>query len=527
MASRQDELNAYTFARRRTLGAFLQPAGGGSDEDAPRALRAVLPSVVAGALAVAAFGAWGLIRPAAPKGWDDGDTVIVGKQSTTRYVILKNGSQKVLHPVLNMASARLLLDPARARVVVVEDDVVDRYPRRGATIGIPYAPDKLPTPTQARTPKTWAVCDRDGRDVAGVTTDQAVLVLDQGDAQRLRDGHRLTGGRTLYVKGPDGTEYLVDAGGTAYRLEGQAQGMTAQQEKALRIALFGTDGRPQAVTAQWLRTLAAGDPISLPRIPGSGTPSTAQLSDRRDKVVGRVLADDPDGDGRPDAYYVVRAHWLERVTPFVARLLLNEPTSPSLQRPGRMPWMSPQDRMAVKGEAGLGRGWPKWDTGGPAVNAPPPYGGVTRGVLCSVYDGVAGGDGGRGAGVTRPGDAVRRTVWAGTTYPVTVPEGGTSAYVSPGGGLLYRAVSGTDGRTGSGSGSVYLLTETGLRYPISVNGDSTTSPPRSGGARQAGDAQVRLGYQGIVPAPVPTAWSDLVPVGPVLDSAAAAQLQRP
>lgn len=30
MASRRDELNAYTFARKRTVGAFLLPGGGGA-----------------------------------------------------------------------------------------------------------------------------------------------------------------------------------------------------------------------------------------------------------------------------------------------------------------------------------------------------------------------------------------------------------------------------------------------------------------------------------------------------------------
>src|SRR5581483_6355805 len=39
MASRRDELNAYTFSRRRTVAAFLRPSSGGDDEQAPRAFR--------------------------------------------------------------------------------------------------------------------------------------------------------------------------------------------------------------------------------------------------------------------------------------------------------------------------------------------------------------------------------------------------------------------------------------------------------------------------------------------------------
>lgn len=70
MASRRDELNAYTFAKKRLTAAFLQPSAVGTDEGAPRPLRAVLPGVVVGALLVAGFGAWGIFKPKVPDGWD-------------------------------------------------------------------------------------------------------------------------------------------------------------------------------------------------------------------------------------------------------------------------------------------------------------------------------------------------------------------------------------------------------------------------------------------------------------------------
>src|SRR4051794_3959618 len=102
MVSRKDQLNAYTFARKRAIAAFLQPTPGRSEEGAPRPLHAVVPGIVVGALILVGFGAWGVIRPTAPVGWDEpGKNVIVGSESTTRYVVLKNeddGPQ--LHPVL-------------------------------------------------------------------------------------------------------------------------------------------------------------------------------------------------------------------------------------------------------------------------------------------------------------------------------------------------------------------------------------------------------------------------------------------
>src|SRR5918999_369394 len=116
MAKRRDELAAYTFARKRTVAAFLAPSPGGSEEGAPRPVRTVMPSLAVGIVLVIGFIAWGVIKPSAPKGWDTpGEYIIVDSDSTTRYVVLNdetsNGKKtKTLHPVLNYASAKLLLD---------------------------------------------------------------------------------------------------------------------------------------------------------------------------------------------------------------------------------------------------------------------------------------------------------------------------------------------------------------------------------------------------------------------------------
>lgn len=222
MASRRDELNAYTFARKRMVGAFLQPGGGGNDEDAPRPLRAVLPSFVVAAVVVAGFGMWGVLKPAAPPNWDEGKYVIQGKSSTTRYVILKDGPNRepTLHQVLNMSSARLVL-PENATVQTVADDVLDKYPRRGATIGIPYAPDKLPSPGDAKDPKKWSVCDKMGADNRQSTVGQSVFIAAGADAKVLAaPDNVLNDGQMVLVQEPpldgktdNGALYMIDSRG--------------------------------------------------------------------------------------------------------------------------------------------------------------------------------------------------------------------------------------------------------------------------------------------------------------------------
>ncbi|WP_377269151.1 type VII secretion protein EccB [Peterkaempfera sp. SMS 1(5)a] len=544
MASRRDELNAYTFARRRTVGAFLQPAGGGNDEDAPRPVRAVVPSLVMAAVVVAGFGMWGMIKPAAPQGWDDGKSIVVGKESTTRYVVLtpdpNKPDEKTLYPVLNMASAKLVLD-ADSKVTFVEDKVLDQYARHGATIGIPYAPDKLPTEEEAAKAKVWTVCDRPGSDTAHSTVNQAVFVLSDTQAAALRNpSFRLAGGNALFVQspGPDGKggeDFLVDATGTKHSLGPANLRNTAYE--SMRAGLFGSQLAPERVTDQWLNTLADGQPITFPRPDGVplGSPSAVSLPNRSDLRTGHLMSFDSNGDGKADSYYVVGKTRLYLLTEFQLGLFRANPAMSAVYGSGQQIRIDPltsAERSQWAGPVGnenkltVPTDWPKLSPN-QAVNGLDSEGG-TRNVLCSTYQGVG------------EQNQIKRTVWAASNFPASVTNGSAGAHVTPGTGLLYRALEGEAGGTSQDvSGSVYLLTETGLRYQVVANGDSAAkssvlpksgqSPDPSGQtqgqAQQGNDAQARLGYKDIQPGVVPKAWSDLVPAGPNLDTKSALQPQ--
>ncbi|PYC81944.1 type VII secretion protein EccB [Streptomyces tateyamensis] len=528
MASRRDELNAYTFARKRMVGAFLQPAGGGSDEDAPRPIRAVVPSLVLGAVVLAGFGVWGMIKPSAPVGWDDGKNVIVGKDSTTRYVVLPGpDGGKVLHPVINMASAKLVL-PADSKVVFVADSVLDNYKDHGPTIGIPYAPDKLPSAGDAGQAKKWSVCDRPGAD--DDHPNQGVFIAAGAEAQTLaRKDRMLGGGQALYVQAPrangaDGPQYLVDPQGRKHQL-GTA-GMGEADMRALRLALFGTQSKPEHVTRQWLDTLAEGSPIVFPAVPGltaAKSPSSVQLADPAERFVGRLVTSG-------DAYYVVGADRLYQVTAFAAQLIQMNPLTAVAydHKPPTVATISPADNASYTRDydsSGPLAKVPDWPAAKPgdAVNGGDATG--ARAVVCSTFEGMAAG-------------GVQRSVWAGTDFPAPYTPGTATAHVSPGHGLFYRAMD----SSAQASGSDFLITETGLRYAVPANNDGQAagagagpSPDPSADPAQAGaaaappstnEAQARLGYKDDQPVAVPKAWSDLVPAGPVLNTRTATQAQN-
>jgi hypothetical protein len=117
--------------------------------------------------------------------------------------------------------------------------------------------------------------------------------------------------------------------------------------------------------------------------------------------------------------------------------------------------------------------------------------------------------------------APRLGIWAGRAYPEPVADGAASAYVTPGSGLLYQEVSGGD----LSGGTRYLVTDTGLRYAVPRTDDSPVAGRVADARPPSGQAAARLGYADVNPLPIPIGWSELLPAGPVLDTANAARQQ--
>ncbi|USQ83817.1 type VII secretion protein EccB [Streptomyces phaeoluteigriseus] len=506
MASRRDQLNAYTFAKRRMLAAFLQSSPDGSEEGAPRPLRSVLPGIIVGVIVMAVFGAWGMFKPTAPKGWDEPNAkVIVASKSTTRYVVLKTDGQVQLHPVLNMASAKLLLADGQGDVVTVAESVLDKGKiPHGVTIGIPYAPDRLPPASEAGTGKRWVVCERPGAGGGG-SVQKAALVLSARDMKVTDDKGRLRGGQLLYVTDPQGKRYVVDKSGAVYPVD--------KSDELLLRAVVGSGREPQRVSAEWLATLHPGDAISFPAItgqPGTAAGAPGQLDASVNKV-GMVLKA---FDNNTEQYYVVLPGRVAPVSAFIAQLLLFSEELAPLGQAGQAHEVSPG--AIVPGQAfGTEHNWP---TGDPApVNEASAASG-SRSTICNVLRDVDADSG-----------ATTLSTWVGTDYPAKLPTGSSSAYVTPGSGQLYRQFQGEQTKTGP----VFLVTDTGLRYVLQSNADSatddagigTTAKEREQLQREAQQAQNRLGYKDVDPAPIPAAWSEFLPTGPRLSTAAARQPQ--
>jgi hypothetical protein len=425
-------------------------------------------------------------------------------------VVLKTGKQTQLHPVLNMASAKLLLDPNTDSVITVDEKVLDSgKPPHGATIGIPYAPDRLPSPQEAEAAKRWAVCERPG--AGGRAIQKAAFVLAQKEWSRTEGSARLRSGDLMYVVGPDGkSQYVVDARGYRYQLADPA-------DKELLKAL-DTQGRaPQRVSQEWLATLHPGDPVSIPAIPAAdGTPgakagafSGLQQYDRYDKV-GMVIKA---YDGRRMQYYVVLRGRVARISEFTATLLLNSRALVAVGQAGEAEQVSPgavTDSTTFLADK-------KWPAYKPRTVNDGTSATTGRNTVCNVL---------RSVGAK---NETTLSTWAGTDFPAQLPTGSSSAYVTAGSGQLFRQTQGTE----TSVGGVFLVTDTGLRYALQSNSDSatddkgigTSSQQRKSELNEARIAQTRLGYAQVKPTPVPIEWSTFLPTGPRLSEAAARQPQ--
>ncbi|WP_436777684.1 type VII secretion protein EccB [Yinghuangia sp. YIM S09857] len=485
MASRREQLDAYNFARRRLVAGFLQPVqAGGSEEKAPRPFRAILPGIIVGALILTAFGVYGLIRPGVPPGWKNKGSLIVGRDSASRYVYLEGK----LHPVLNIASGRLLLDPGKFKVNLVPEKALNSVDH-GAPLGIPEAPDRLPSAKEVRRTKTWTVCER-----PLVTADHRVDA--NGKPQRslfigaAPKSGVLQGAEALFVKQhEDKAEDAAKAPSFVVQ-NGRAYKIASNQVRTV-LALDAV--KPQMVTKEWLDTLEPGQDIDFPTIPNYGTRADIDIPEQF-RTVGTVLQAESNGQ-----HYVVAEDAVLPVSPMVAALMRERPDARDKVYKDRPPTVFPVAVSELGATISQGtpyaaeKGWPAELP--QTVNRVEAAVDKGRTTLCNTYTGTYSG------GVAQ----TQQSAW--TALPERLVDGMGGVYVEPGAGALIREVTGRDDDK---TGIVFLITDAGLRHQI-VN-----DPPRDGGAAPApgadSEAKIRLGYKGVEPTPVPRSWTELMPV---------------
>ncbi|WP_182112076.1 type VII secretion protein EccB [Actinotalea sp. JY-7876] len=297
MANKKDLVEAQTFSRRRLLTAFVSGAPGGRELEPTKPLRAVITGVALTGLLVVGSLVFGLLVPGLPNGWDH-NSLIVTRDAGARYVALDG----TLYPVLNTASARLLIE-GEYRVIQVDDDKIASAPR-GETRGIPGAPDDLPTPASLIS-SGWLSCTEPQGGLATVLATGEIP-----DTVRAELAEAEAEGAT-----PPGL--LVQTGGDLFLVsEGLRHLIPRADAPAVLRALGQETVLPWEVSGQWLNLFPEGADLDPLTTPGAGEPLPDGAPAPPGAVVGSVISVTDTG-----ARYVVDgAGALAPLSPFALEL---------------------------------------------------------------------------------------------------------------------------------------------------------------------------------------------------------------
>ncbi|MFL6116354.1 MAG: type VII secretion protein EccB [Catenulispora sp.] len=475
MWTERDQIQAYQFLRRRLVSALTVADANHPVAPNRRLVFGVVLGGVATLLTAAGFGISGMMQPAPPPDWKHTGLVIVDKDGGGRFVLDKDG---VLHPVANLASARLLANGTKTVSVAA---ALLRDAPRGATLGIPAAPDSLPNAAGLIAGPVPVACSRATSDLPKATGPVAALLLARADdpTATLAGLAPVPDGRGLLAQDPKGDRYLV-TGGVRYKLGDRAP-----------IALGYQNAPTLPAAPAWLATLPAGRDLNLVAVPGAGG-AGPRVGALRTKV-GQILAADNPVAGR-SGYYLVRANGLEPVSQAEAALILaaaaNAPAYAGEGLPATKP-VSVAD-VAAAPSVPSGDDATGYPTGMPA---PVAVGGEAT-VVCSTGDGREPSQIALGTALPLPSGA--------RTVPTGVPQGGIVAdevYLPPGSAALVT-VKTAPGAAADKAEKWYLVTDAGTKYAL-------------------GDSQARgaLGYGNNGPAQLPPSALGMLPTGPALDEA--------
>ena len=259
--------------------------------------RALSVGLMLGVILLAGAFILSVLRPAGASGNQE----ILAERSTNALYVKINDQ---LHPVLNLASARLIVGKA-ANPTVVKSSEIDKFPLSN-TLGIPNAPSRMEQ--NASRDARWMVCDAVGGSEVGTTIMSGDPVPGPGHAVAL----------------PDSSAILaVDDEGINWLIWGNKRSEIDLTNAAVTAAV-GIDvdtPHPRSINRALLNLIPESPPLVVPFIANAGDPPRFPwpVAGQPAPLVGSVVVDhDEDNQLR---YYVVTAEGIQPIPPVVAATL--------------------------------------------------------------------------------------------------------------------------------------------------------------------------------------------------------------
>jgi len=396
VATKKDLVEAYSFSRRRLVTAFVSGAPGGREVEPARPGRSVVGGLALAVLLVAGAAIAGIFTSSVDPAWAEQPGLVISKEEAEVFVITEASPDPVLHPILNITSAKLILGSEVEPQVIPEEYIAEE--EIGTDLGIFGAPYDVPDVPRL-IESGWTAC-----------TDGRRLRLDLSGTPRVTAAPP-DGGMLVSV---GGDVWLVatsrpDADGvvSAVRYRVPDAGSSRQVVVLDGIGLGPGTAEPVAVSREWLNLFPEGeavDPSVLgvsPRVgrggdprPGdvlqvNGTPYLTRADGSLDRLDPFALAVATGGDPGPEYAGDVDSLDLTPEDPVVTRWpdttlqpVFGERCARLVTEPGEPPLVElvqdPQDDAAAAASEGRGESVTV-DAGGGAYVLSGGWGSVTGG----------------------------------------------------------------------------------------------------------------------------------------------------
>ncbi|SKN05741.1 type VII secretion protein EccB, Actinobacterial [Mycobacteroides abscessus subsp. massiliense] len=258
-----------------------------------------------------------------PQGVAGADRVLRDTTTAELFVLDDTNGSKILRPVLNLTSARLLVNQ-HASPRAVKPSELGHY-ERSQKVGIPGAPGD--TPFLKSSASYWSLCDTVSKPSSTHPT-VAVSVLADEPQFGPDTATKVTGEQALMARFRDQT-YLIDATGR-HTLD------------LTNTAITSAIGLPPATMSTPLsdamyNAIPAADPLALPEIVQAGTPNTLGLDPGIS--IGTVITD---SSTPAKQHYVVLIDGIAPIDPATAAALRNTDSFGHLDPP-----VVPADKIAA------------------------------------------------------------------------------------------------------------------------------------------------------------------------------------
>ncbi|MFE5301625.1 type VII secretion protein EccB [Streptomyces sp. NPDC056632] len=481
MHTRRDQVQAHLFTLSRVTAGLIRAEPDAAETPMRRFTLGTVAGVILGVIALGGMVAFGFVSPGITNSFKKEGTLVLEKETGTRYIYLSGK----LHPVLNRTSAMLmsnqqpqaggLLGGGRrgggSAITTVSANSLKGVPK-GAPVGILGAPDVLPD-SKSLVTGPWSICSSTRKEADGTLTRTVTAHLGAAPG---RDLTTVTDQETLVVKGEDGEMYLT------------------WLDRRLRIpgpsaftALGYADVASFDVKSSWLNALPSGSDLKGPDAPGRGT--RGPVVGGAATLIGQVLRD-PTGTS-----FLVLKDGLSPLTDTEAALVLSDPATKAAY-PKRQVLPVEVGTAAISAAPRSARGLTQ--TGFPA-EPPKAIGTGSSGTRVPCYMVEPG----KGGEKSKTRVAYRQSAPAEANQPAEgngSPLTADRVVVAPGSGML--AVE--ESPLSEAAPRLYLITDLGVKYQLA--GDQVAQ---------------KLGYNAAQAVRLPSGVLDLVPTGPVLDVEAA------